>query len=88
MIVAVFILEVICMLLKVPDNGKMATITLSVILIISREYPDLPPWANGLLRFSESAVGAGIGIFMVWLEYIFQKFRTIWKNVDIPNKRI
>ncbi|WP_302568075.1 FUSC family protein [Culturomica massiliensis] len=88
MVVAVFILEVICMLLKVPDNGKMATITLSVILIISREYPDLPPWANGLLRFSESAVGAGIGIFMVWLEYIFQKFRTIWKNVDIPNKRI
>lgn len=88
MIVAVFVLEVICMLLKVPDNGKMATITLSVILIISREYPDLPPWANGLLRFSESAVGAGIGIFMVWLEYIFQKFQAIWKDVDIPNKRI
>lgn len=88
MIVAIFVLEVICMLLKVPDNGKMATITLSVILIISREYPDLPPWANGLLRFSESAVGAGIGIFMVWLEYIFQKFQAIWKDVDIPNKRI
>lgn len=88
MIVAVFILEIICMLLKVPDNGKMATITLSVILIISREYPDLPPWANGLLRFSESAVGAGIGIFMVWVDYVFQKFRTIWKNVNIPGKRI
>lgn len=88
MIVAVFILEIICMLLKVPDNGKMATITLSVILIISREYPDLPPWANGLLRFSESAVGAGIGIFMVWMEYIFQKFLGVWKNINIPNKRI
>lgn len=88
MIVTVFILEIICMLLKVPDNGKMATITLSVILIISREYPGLPPWANGLLRFSESAVGAGIGIFMVWQESVFQKFRSIWKDVDISNKRI
>lgn len=88
MIVAIFILEFICMLLKVPDNGKMATITLSVILIISRQYPNLPPWENGLLRFSESAVGAGIGIFMVWIEYVFQKFRAIWKDVNIPNKRI
>ena len=78
----------ICMLLNVPDNGKMATITLTVILIISDEYPDLPPWENGLLRFSEAAVGAGIGIFMVWIEYVFQKFMTIWKEVKIPDKRI
>lgn len=88
MILAVFCQEIVCMLLKVPDNGKMATITLAVILIISREYPDLPPWANGLLRFSESAVGAGIGIFMVWVEYIFQKFRHIWKNIEIPPKML
>ena len=86
LIIAVFILELICMLLNVPDNGKMATIT--VILIISDEYPDLPPWENGLLRFSEAAVGAGIGIFMVWIEYVFQKFMTIWKEVKIPDKRI
>ena len=82
LIIAVFILELICMLLNVPDNGKMATITLTVILIISDEYPDLPPWENGLLRFS------GIGIFMVWIEYVFQKFMTIWKEVEIPDKRI
>ena len=88
MIIAVFILELICMLLNVPDNGKMASITLTVILIISDEYPDLPPWENGLLRFSEAAVGAGIGIFMVWIEYVFQKFMTIWKEVKIPDKRI
>lgn len=88
MIQAVFVLEVVCMLLDVPDNGKMATITLVVILIISREYPDLPPWENGLLRFSEAAVGAGIGIFMVWAEYIFQKLLAVWKDIDIPEKRI
>ncbi|MCM1030558.1 MAG: FUSC family protein [Oscillibacter sp.] len=75
MLIAVFIEEIICMLLQVPDNGKMATITLVVVLLITREYPSLPPWENGLLRFSEAAVGAGIGIFMVWIEYIFQKLK-------------
>lgn len=78
MIVAVFVLEIICMLLKVPDDGKMATITLTVVLVVSQRYPGLPPWENGLLRFSEAAVGAGIGIFMVWIEFVFQK---IWKRV-------
>lgn len=86
MIIAVFIQEILCMLLKLPDNGKMATITLSVVLIISHQFPDLPAWENGLLRFSEAAVGAGIGIFMVWMEYIFQKFLSIWKETDIPER--
>lgn len=88
MLVAVFIEAVICMLLKVPDNGKMATITLVVVLLITREYPHLPPWENGLLRFSESAVGAGIGIFMVWIEYIFQRLRKLWKKEGFsPNRQ-
>ncbi len=85
MVVAVFVLEIICMLLKVPDNGKMATITLAVVLLISKEYPGLPPWENGLLRFSEAAVGAGIGIFMVWIEFVFQR---IWKRIKVSNKRV
>lgn len=78
LVIGVFVAEIVCMLLKMPDNGKMATITLSVVLIVSREYPAMPPWENGLLRFSEAAVGAGIGIFMVWMEFIFQK---AWRRV-------
>ncbi len=88
MLVTVFMQEILCMLLKVPDNGKMATITLVIILLITREHPQLPPWKNGLLRFSEAAVGASIGIFMVWVEYIIQKFLTIWKNINLPTKRV
>lgn len=81
MLIAIFIEEIMCMLLKVPDNGKMATITLVVILLITQKYPELPPWENGLLRFSESAVGASIGIFMVWIEYMFQKLKEeVWKK--------
>lgn len=88
MIIAVFIQEIACMLFKVPDNGKMATITLVVVLLISHHYPDLPPWENGLLRFSESAVGAGIGIFMVWVEYVARKLWEIWKKIDIPHEQV
>ena len=53
MVVAVVLEEVICMMFKVPDNGKMATITLIIVLIVSERSPDLSPLANGLLRFSE-----------------------------------
>lgn len=70
MIVAIFVLEVICMLLKVPDNGKMATITLSVILIISREYPDLPPWANGFyVSASRPSEPASVSLWCGWNIY-------------------
>ena len=88
MLIAVFIEAVICMLLKVPDNGKMATITLVVVLLVTKEYPNMPPWENGLLRFSESAVGAGIGIFIVWIEYLFQKLKEeARKKIDTFQKR-
>ncbi|WP_251622495.1 FUSC family protein [Odoribacter lunatus] len=86
MLLAVFIVEIICMVIKVPDNGKMATITLVIILITSLEYPHLPPWENGLLRFSEAAVGAGIGIFMVWIEYLLLELKNFWKNIIHPSQ--
>lgn len=67
MVVAVVLEEVVCMLFRVPDNGKMATITLVIVLIVSEESPDLTPLANGLLRFSEATVGAIVGIAAAWL---------------------
>lgn len=66
MVVSVFILEVMCMLIKIPDNGKMATITLIVVLIISKKSPDLPPLLNGFLRFSEASVGAITSIVIAY----------------------
>lgn len=67
MVVAVVLEEVACMLFKVPDNGKIATITLVIVLIVSEESPDLTPLANGLLRFSEATIGAIVGIAAAWL---------------------
>lgn len=65
---SVFVVELLVMAFRIPDNGKMATITLVFVLIVSKQSPDLPPWENGLLRFTEAAVGAGIGILLAWLK--------------------
>lgn len=83
-IVTVFVLEIACMVLRIPDNGKMATIALIVIMLISQKSPDIPPFVNGALRFLETSVGVGIGIAMAWLvERIKQKMVA----VDVVQKR-
>lgn len=68
LIASVFVVELVVMALRVPDNGKMAAITLVFVLLVSKQSPDLPPWENGLLRFTEASVGAGIGIVLAWLK--------------------
>lgn len=67
LIATVFLLEIVCMMLSIPDNGKMATIALIVIMLISQKNPDIPPIVNSSLRFLETAVGVGIGIAIAWI---------------------
>lgn len=77
LIVTVFLLEIVCMLSHIPDNGKMATIALIVILLISQKNPEIPPIVNSALRFIETAVGAVIGIVMAWfVEWIKRKIKS------------
>ncbi len=73
--VAVLILEIFCMVMGIPNDGKMATITLIIIFISSDFNPSLSPFENGLLRFSESATGAAIGIFIVWLLSLLKQIK-------------
>lgn len=67
MILSVLVLELLCTALGIPDNGKMATITLLIVLLISVEVPGLSPLANGAFRFIESSAGALVGIFLAWV---------------------
>lgn len=67
LIITVFVLEIACMMFSIPDNGKMATIALIVIMLISQKNPNIPPIINSSLRFLETVVGAGIGIAIAWL---------------------
>lgn len=66
-ITTVFLLEIVCMALSIPDNGKMATIALIVIMLISQKNPEIPPIVNSSLRFLETTVGVLIGIAIAWL---------------------
>lgn len=72
MLGAVFLLEIISMLLGIYVNGHIATISLIVILLVSQENPRLPPAINCLLRFLESVVGVGIGLGVMWISEWWQ----------------
>ena len=58
----------LCDLLNVPDHGRLAAITVALIMVLSSLNPELSPFVNAALRFLESAIGAGIAVLavMVW----------------------
>jgi uncharacterized membrane protein YccC len=51
----------------VPDNGRLAAITVGIVMLVSIGDPDLSPALNGALRFVESCIGAGIAVATVHL---------------------
>lgn len=80
-IATVFALEIVCMMLNIPDNGKMATIALIVIMLISQKNPNIPPIVNSSLRFLETAVGAVIGIVLAWLVVLIKRRLKLHERV-------
>lgn len=81
MVSMVVVLITFCMMLSIPDNGKIATVTLIFMMVAAKNYPDVPAWMNGLLRFTEATVGALTGIAVAWLS---EKIRTAPKNPQNP----
>ena len=57
----------LCQALNVPDHGRLAAITVALIIVISSGNPELSPFVNAALRFSESVIGAGIAVLAVLL---------------------
>ena len=66
MLCAVFALEALCMLLDIYKYGRIATITMVIILLVKQMSPDSDPITNCSLRFFESAVGVGVGLGVRW----------------------
>lgn len=66
MLLTVFILEMLCMILNIYNKGRIATITLVIIMLVSQMSPDSSPIVNCSLRFFESAVGVGVGLLLRW----------------------
>ena len=78
MLLTVFILEALCMLLNIYNNGRIATITLVIIMLVSQMPGEISPASNALLRFFESAVGVGVGVALRWVIERWQRVRQRW----------
>lgn len=75
MLLTVFMLEALCMILNIYNNGRIATITLVIIMLVSQLSPDADPATNCTLRFFESAVGVGVGVALRWTIERWQTLR-------------
>lgn len=67
MAISVGLTVLLCQMVEVPDHGRLAAITVALIMVISSGNPELSPLANSALRFIESAIGAGIAVLAVLL---------------------
>lgn len=54
-------------LFRLSDGGRLAAITVTVIMILSVINPGLSPLGNALLRTLEAGVGAGIALAVAWV---------------------
>jgi len=58
---------VLSQILEVPAHGRLAAITVAVIMVISSMHPSLNPIINAALRFSESCTGSATAVAIVLL---------------------
>jgi uncharacterized membrane protein YccC len=67
MAVSIGVTIVLCQILKVPSHGRLAAITVAVIMVISTLNPTLNPVMNAALRFGESCIGSAAAVAIVLL---------------------
>ena len=68
MAVAIFATVLLCAAVNVPSHGRLAAITVIVVMVTSSLDPKLSPGLNALLRFAESCIGTGVAVLavLVW----------------------
>ena len=65
MAVAIFATGVICTALTVPSHGRLAAITVIVVMVTASLAPALSPGLNALLRFAGSCIGTAVAVLVV-----------------------
>lgn len=75
MLLAVFVLEMFCMVLNMYGSGSIATITMLIILLVSKMSPEVDPAVNCALRFFEATVGVGVGVALLWIIERWNRWR-------------
>ena len=68
MALAIFATLLLCAAVNVPSHGRLAAITVIVVMVTSSLDPRLSPGLNALLRFAESCIGTGVAVLavLVW----------------------
>ena len=68
MALAIFATGVICTALNVPNHGRLASITVIVVMVTASLDPALNPLLNALLRFVESCIGTAVALLglLLW----------------------
>lgn len=67
MALAIFATVALCAAVNIPSHGRLAAITVIVVMVTSSLDPKLSPGLNALLRFAESCIGTGIAVLGVRL---------------------
>lgn len=57
----------LCQMLSVPSYGRLAGITVAVVLVVSSRFPTMNPLLNALLRFVKAAIGATLAVAVAYL---------------------
>lgn len=56
-----------CRCTGIADGGRLAAITVVVVMVISAMDPQLNPFANAALRFMEACFGTGVAVLLARL---------------------
>jgi len=67
MALAIFATVVLCAAVNIPSHGRLAAITVIVVMVTGSLDPKLSPGLNALLRFVESCLGTGVALLGVRL---------------------
>ena len=67
MAAAIFATGVVCGAINVPSHGRLAAITVLVVMVTASLSPALNPGLNALLRFAESCIGTAVAVLVVLL---------------------
>lgn len=67
MALAIFATVALCATVNIPSHGRLAAITVVVVMVTGSLDPKLSPAINALLRFAESCIGTGVAMVGVRL---------------------
>ena len=67
MALAIFATVLLCTVVRIPSHGRLAAITVIVVIVTGSLDPKLSQGLNALLRFLESSIGTGVALLSVRL---------------------